>query len=122
MNGTAFHGRDKDLDFSGKTILVTGSSRNIGRPIILEFAERGANVVINTRSNREEAEAVLAEAEALGARGIVVLVRRRIRRPLPNSTAHRKPRSVGWTSMSAMPRAVSRKISGIRRTKTGIST
>ena len=40
---------DKDLDFTGKTILVTGSGRNIGRAIILEFAARGANVVINAR-------------------------------------------------------------------------
>ena len=64
---------DKDLDFSGKTILVTGSGRNIGKAIILEFASRGANVVINSRSNREEAEGVLREAEAVGAKGIVVL-------------------------------------------------
>jgi NAD(P)-dependent dehydrogenase (short-subunit alcohol dehydrogenase family) len=73
MDGTVSNARVKDLDFTGKTILVTGASRNIGRAIILEFAERGANVVINTRSNREEAEAVLAEAEAFGAKGIVVL-------------------------------------------------
>ena len=42
---------DKDLDFTGKTILVTGSGRNIGRAIILEFAARGANVIINSRTN-----------------------------------------------------------------------
>jgi len=64
---------DKDLDFSGKTVLVTGSGRNIGKAIILEFAARGANVVINARSNREEAEAVRQEAEALGAKAIVVM-------------------------------------------------
>ena len=64
---------DPELDFTGKTILVTGSGRNIGRAIILEFAERGANVVINARSNRHEAEAVRAAAEALGARALVVM-------------------------------------------------
>jgi NAD(P)-dependent dehydrogenase (short-subunit alcohol dehydrogenase family) len=64
---------DKDLNFAGKTVLVTGSGRNIGKAIILEFAARGANVVINARSNREEADSVLREAEALGAKGIVVL-------------------------------------------------
>lgn len=64
---------DKDLDFTGKTILVTGSSRNIGKAIILEFAARGANVVINTRSKVDEAQQALAEAEALGAKGIIVM-------------------------------------------------
>lgn len=62
-----------DLDFTGKTILVTGSGRNIGRAIVLEFAARGANVIINARSNREEAEAVAGEAQRLGARTLVVL-------------------------------------------------
>ena len=64
---------DRDLDFTGRTILVTGSGRNIGRAIILEFAARGANVVINARSNREEAGAVRAEAAALGAQALVVM-------------------------------------------------
>ncbi|MET0361418.1 MAG: SDR family oxidoreductase, partial [Sphingobium sp.] len=64
---------DKDLDFTGKTILVTGSGRNIGKAIILEFAARGSNVIINARSNREEAEGVLREAEAMGAKGIIVM-------------------------------------------------
>ncbi len=60
------------LDFTGKTILVTGSGRNIGKAIVLEFAARGANVIINVKSNLAEAEAVRQEAEALGARAIVV--------------------------------------------------
>ena len=50
----------------GKTALVTGSGRNIGRAIILKLAEDGANVVVNARTNKEEAEAVAAEARALG--------------------------------------------------------
>lgn len=64
---------DKDLDFTGKTILVTGSGRNIGRAIILEFAERGANVVINARSNVEEARSVEKEAQAFGVKTLVVM-------------------------------------------------
>ena len=64
---------DKDLDFSGKTILVTGSGRNIGRAIILEFAGRGANVIINARSNEQEARGVEKEAQALGAKTLVVM-------------------------------------------------
>jgi len=62
-----------ELDFSGKTMLVTGSGRNIGRAIVLEFARRGANVVINTRSNEEEARAVEAEARGLGVGALVVM-------------------------------------------------
>ena len=61
------------LDFTGKTVLVTGSGRNIGKAIILEFAKRGANVIINSRSNIEEAEGVAKEAQALGAKTLVVM-------------------------------------------------
>jgi NAD(P)-dependent dehydrogenase (short-subunit alcohol dehydrogenase family) len=62
-----------ELDFQGKTMLVTGSGRNIGRAIILEFAARGANVVINARSNVEEARSVEKEAQRLGAATAVVM-------------------------------------------------
>ena len=57
----------------GKTALVTGSGRNIGRATALEFAARGANVVVNARSNRDEAEAVAEEARELGVRAIAVV-------------------------------------------------
>ena len=40
---------------------------------MLEFAARGANVVINSRSNADEAQQVKEEAEALGAKALVVL-------------------------------------------------
>ena len=54
----------------GKTALVTGSGRNIGRAIILKLAEEGANVIVNARSNKEEAEAVATEARALGVEAL----------------------------------------------------
>ena len=54
----------------GKTALVTGSGRNIGRAIILKLAAEGANVVVNARRNKEEAESVAAEARALGVQAL----------------------------------------------------
>ena len=46
----------------GKTALVTGGSRGIGRAIALELARGGAEVVVGYRSGAEEAEAVAQEA------------------------------------------------------------
>ena len=58
---------------SGKVALVTGSGRNIGRATILELARRGADVAVNARSNRDEAESVAAEARDLGVRAIATV-------------------------------------------------
>ena len=57
----------------GKVALVTGSGRNIGRATVLKLAAEGANVVVNARSNREEAEAVVREAEGLGVKAIALV-------------------------------------------------
>ena len=46
----------------GKTALVTGASRGIGRAIALELARAGADVVIGYRSGADEAEEVAREA------------------------------------------------------------
>ena len=51
---------------SGKTALVTGASRNIGREICLRLAREGAHVCVNTRQAAEAARAVVAEVEAAG--------------------------------------------------------
>ena len=48
------------------TVLVTGSSRGIGRAIALNLAHAGYDVVVHCRSRREEAEAVQADVQALG--------------------------------------------------------
>lgn len=49
-----------------KTVLVTGSSRGIGKAIALRLAREGFDIVVHCRSKREEAEQVQAEIEALG--------------------------------------------------------
>ncbi len=51
---------------SGKTALVTGASRNIGREICLRLARDGAHVCVNTRQAEAAARAVVAEVEAAG--------------------------------------------------------
>ncbi len=56
----------------GKVALVTGSGRNIGRATVLKLAAEGAHVVVNSRSNRAEADAVAREAQALGVKAVAV--------------------------------------------------
>lgn len=46
------------MNFANKVVLVTGSSRGIGRSIAVRFAAAGANVIINYRSNKSEAETI----------------------------------------------------------------
>jgi len=56
-----------------RTALITGASRNIGRAIALAFAAEGADLVLNTRVNREELEAVAAECRKAGVRVVTAL-------------------------------------------------
>jgi 3-oxoacyl-[acyl-carrier protein] reductase len=57
----------------GKVALVTGSGANLGRSTVLELARRGADVVVNARTSRDEAEAVAREASGFGVRAIALL-------------------------------------------------
>ncbi len=61
------------MKLEGRTAFVTGASRNIGRAIALAFAAEGADVVLNTRVNQEELEAVAAECRKAGVRAVPVL-------------------------------------------------
>ena len=54
------------------TVLVTGSSRGIGRAIALNLAEAGYDILVHCRSRREEADAVQAEVIAKGRSARIV--------------------------------------------------
>lgn len=60
------------IDLSGKTALISGSSRGIGRGIALEMARAGADVIVNYFRHRDDGESVADEIRAMGRRAIAV--------------------------------------------------
>ncbi len=60
------------MKFSGKNVLVTGSSRGIGAEVAKVLASYGLKVWINYRSGADAADAVKAEIEAAGGRAAVI--------------------------------------------------
>jgi 3-oxoacyl-[acyl-carrier protein] reductase len=60
------------IDLSGKTAVVTGGSRGIGRAIALRLATQGADVCISYKGNTVAAEKTVADIEALGRRSFAV--------------------------------------------------
>jgi NAD(P)-dependent dehydrogenase (short-subunit alcohol dehydrogenase family) len=59
--------------FAGRTAIVTGSGRNIGRAIALELARGGASVVVNGHRDAQAVEAVRREIEAAGGQALGVM-------------------------------------------------
>jgi 3-oxoacyl-[acyl-carrier protein] reductase/pteridine reductase len=57
---------------SGKTVLVTGGARRIGRGIALALAQSGANVAITFRTSNSEAAQTAREIESLGCRALAL--------------------------------------------------
>jgi len=60
------------IDLTGKSALVTGGSRGIGRAIALRLATQGADVAFSYRGNEAAANEVAAAIEGLGRRAIAV--------------------------------------------------
>lgn len=58
--------------FNGKTAIVTGGSRDIGRAISVKLAAEGVNVVVNYCNNKDDGDATIAEIEAAGGKALLV--------------------------------------------------
>lgn len=60
------------MNFAGKTAVVTGGSRGLGRAVCLELAAGGANVVLCYAGNEKAANETVAACETLGAKALAV--------------------------------------------------
>ncbi len=60
------------MDLKGKTAVVTGASRGIGRAVAVAYGRAGANVVVNYSSSEVPAREVVAEIEKAGSKALAV--------------------------------------------------
>ncbi|MBC8320732.1 MAG: 3-oxoacyl-ACP reductase FabG [Bacteroidetes bacterium] len=66
------HKKHVGICLEGKSAIVTGGSLGIGTAIALKLAEYGANVAINYRKHKDEAEDVIKKVKDMGRKGLVV--------------------------------------------------
>ncbi len=62
----------QQASLAGKVALVTGAAKRIGRSIALRLASEGADVVVNYRGSKNEAEEVVAQIAAMGKRAVAI--------------------------------------------------
>lgn len=60
------------MKLRGKTALVTGAGKRVGREIALALAKRGANIVVHYNTSASAARQVVAEIKALGVNALAV--------------------------------------------------
>jgi 3-oxoacyl-[acyl-carrier protein] reductase len=60
------------VDLSGRGVIVTGGGTGIGRATSLAFAARGADVAVNYRASRDDAEETAQECRAHGVRAVAI--------------------------------------------------
>jgi 3-oxoacyl-[acyl-carrier protein] reductase len=68
----ALRGEKMDTGLKGKTVLITGASRNMGRIAAIAFAREGANLAICTSSRMAELNTVAEEARGMGVKVVAV--------------------------------------------------
>ena len=70
--------RQREVDLTGKVVIITGASRGVGKQASLDFARRGAHVVLAARTVEADSKLpgtigeTLAQIEALGGQAIAV--------------------------------------------------
>lgn len=57
---------------NNKTVLITGAAKGIGKQIAYTMAEKGYDIVVNYRSDRESAEKICRDAEKMGVKALAV--------------------------------------------------
>lgn len=60
------------LDFSNKTVIVTGASQGIGAGIARRFGDAGANVIVHYRSAKAGADAIVGEINANNGKAVAI--------------------------------------------------
>lgn len=60
------------MKFKNKTVLVTGSSRGIGRATAIAFAQEGANVIVNYVKDKASANSTVEEIKKLGREALAI--------------------------------------------------
>ncbi len=62
-----------EQELKGRVAVITGAGRSIGRAMALELASAGCAVVVNVRSNKAEADAVVKEIEGMGGKAMAAI-------------------------------------------------
>src|SRR5262249_32956848 len=60
------------FDLSGRTALVTGASKGVGKGIAIELAKAGCDVAVNFHSDQQGAERTVREIESLGRKAVAI--------------------------------------------------
>ena len=62
-----------EQELKGRVAVITGAGRSIGRAMAIELESAGCAVVVNVRSNKAEADAVVKEIEAAGGKAMAAI-------------------------------------------------